>query len=215
MPVLWMAAALAAAGSHPAAKAATSPVGVYRLQGGPDSASEIALTPDGRFRFWLIEGALDARAEGRRTANGTTLRLVTIPKPVPPAFTPSGRARTGEAPLSVRVTWPDGRGIALVDLRVGFDDGPPVIGYTQEEGWTLPAEEKRAPRWVELGLDMYGVGYTRFAVDAAQANALSFALTPNGLGVLDFSTVDVKIAPGALLLSRGGGGVGRYVRKGR
>lgn len=187
--------------------------GTYRLQDGPDTASEIRLTRDGRFQFFLIEGALDLHAEGRWTAEGRRLRLVTLPKPVPPAFTAAAAAHTSEAPLTVRVTSPDGRGLALIDLRVGFDAGEPVEGYTQDEGWSFPAEEKRTPRWVELGLDMYGVGYTRFPVDAAKANALTFVMTPNGLDVMDFSDIQVDAVPGALLLRRAGGGeAGRYVR---
>ena len=192
---------------------AASVAGTYRLQGGPDTASEIRLTRDGRFGFWLMEGALDLHAQGSWSREGKKLHLVTMPKPVPPAFSAAAATKTSDAPLTVRVTWPDGRGIALIDLRVGFDAGAPLEGYTQDDGWSLPPEETRTPRWVELGLDMYGVAYTRFPIDAAKANALTFVLTPNGLGVMDFSDIEVKAVPGALLLRRAGGGeAGRYVR---
>jgi hypothetical protein len=193
-----------------AASPARGPAGDYRLAGGPDTASEIVLAPDGRFRFFLMEGAVDLHAEGRWTLVGNRLRLDTQPKPIPPAFTETATARTADAPLVLRVNAADGSGIAAIDLRIGFDSGPPIESYTQEDGWSLPADETRTPRWVELGLEMYGLGYTRFPIDTAKANALTFVLTPNGLGVETFEGVDIAVEPGALVFRRGGG-MGRYV----
>jgi hypothetical protein len=207
--LLLLAAAPAARSTH-----APGPAGHYRLAGGPDTASEILLKPDGRFAFFLMAGALDEHAEGRWTAQGRRIRLETLPKPRPPVFTAAGATRTAEGPLSIAVKWPDGRGIALIDLRVGFDTGAPAEGYTQDDGWTLDPAETRTPRWVELGLDMYGIGYTRFPIDPAKGNALAFTLTPNDLGVMDMTGVEVEAEPGALLF-RGPGGEGRYVRQGR
>jgi hypothetical protein len=196
------------------AKHAPGPAGHYRLSGGPDAASEIILKPDGRFAFFLMEGALDEHAEGRWTAEGRRIRLETLPKPRPPVFTAAAAGKTAEGPLSIAVKWPDGRGIALIDLRVGFDAGAPAEGYTQDDGWTLDPAETRTPRWVELGLDMYGIGYTRFPVDLAKGNALAFTLIPNDLGVMDFTGVEVEAVPGALIF-HGPGGEGRYVRQAR
>ena len=195
-------------------RAAPGPAGHYRLAGGPDVASEILLRPDGRFQFFLMEGALDEQAQGRWTAQGSRIKLVTLPKPVPPVFSAGPAARTAETPLKLRVTWPDGRGIALIDLRVGFDNGDPVESYTQEDGWSLEPGETRLPRWVELGLQMYGIGYTRFPVDLAKGNSLTFTLTPNGLGTMEFDDVEVEAEPGALIFRRGGQ-EGRYVRQPR
>jgi hypothetical protein len=192
----------------------SGPAGHYRLAGGPDAASEIVLKPDGRFAFFLMEGALDEHAQGRWTQQGSRIRLETLPKPRPPVFAAAGASRTAEGPLSVSVKWPDGRGVALIDLRVGFDTGAPVEGYTQDYGWTLDPAETRTPRWVELGLDMYGIGYTRFPIDLAHGNSLAFTLTPNDLGVMDFTGVEVEAVPGALIF-RGPGGEGRYVRQAR
>jgi hypothetical protein len=203
---------LAAAPAHH--RAAPGPAGHYRLAGGPDVASEILLRPDGRFQFFLMEGALDEQAQGRWTAEGNRIKLVTLPKPAPPVFSAGPAATTTEAPLKLRVTWPDGRGIALIDLRVGFDSGDPVQGYTQEDGWSLDPEETRAPRWVELGLDMYGVPYKRFPIDLSKGNSLAFTLTPNGLGTMEFDDVEVEAEPGALVFRRGGQ-EGRYVRQAR
>ena len=205
---------LLAAAAPPHHRAAPGPAGHYRLAGGPDVASEVLLRPDGRFRFFLIDGALDEQAQGRWTAEGSHIKLVTLPKPVPPVFSAGPATTTAEAPLKLRVTWPDGRGVATIDLRVGFDSGDPVESYTQEDGWSLDPGEKRAPRWVELGLQMYGIGYTRFPVDLAKGNNLAFTLTPNGLGTMEFDDVEVEAVPGALIFRRGGQ-EGRYVRQAR
>jgi len=211
---LAAAASLLLAAAPPHHRAAPGPAGHYRLAGGPDVASEILLRPDGRFRFFLMEGAVDEQAQGRWTREGSRIKLVTLPKPVPPVFSAGPTTKTAETPLKLRVTWPDGRGIATIDLRVGFDKGDPVESYTQEDGWSLDPAEKRAPRWVELGLQMYGIGYARFPVDLAKGNSLTFVLTPNGLGTMEFDDVEVEAQPGALVFRRGGQ-EGRYVRQPR
>jgi hypothetical protein len=182
-----------------------SPVGVYRLVGEHDAASGLALQSDGHFRYFLIYGALDEEAEGRWSVAGGRVTLTTEPKPVPPAFSRAESAKSGSAALAVRVRWPDGRGIALVDLRIGFDEGPPVEGYTQEDGWSLPAEEPRIPRWIELKVPMHPFTSPRYPIDLAAGNALAFTLIPNDLGKFDFEGIKVEVEPGALVVLRGGG----------
>ena len=105
---------------------ARSPAGDYRLVGEQDVASGIRLKPDGRFQYFLIAGALDEQAEGRWSAAGRTVTLVTEPKPTPPFFRQAEARRTDAAPLTVAVASPEGRGIAGVDLRIGFDRGEPI-----------------------------------------------------------------------------------------
>lgn len=196
--LLLLALASAATAREP------SPAGVYRLVGEQDAASALALRPDGRFQYFLAYGALDEQAEGRWSVADGLVTLVTEPKPVPPAFRRDRSGKTGSAPLSVSVHWPDGRGIALVDLRVGFGQGPPIEGYTQEDGWSLPAEEKRTPLWIELKVPMHEITSPRFAIDLATGNALAFSLTPNDLGILDFEGIRIEAADGALIVERGG-----------
>jgi hypothetical protein len=194
---------LLALASAPAA-AERSPAGVYRLTGEQDVASGLRLQPDGRFQYFLIAGALDEQAQGRWSAGSGVVTLVTEPKPVPPVFARAVTGRTDAAPLTVEVRWPDGRGIALVDLRIGFDQGEPVHGYTQEDGWSLPEEEKRAPRWIELKVPMHEFVSPRFPIDPEAGNALSFTLTPNDLGALDFEGIRIEKAGEALVMVRGG-----------
>jgi hypothetical protein len=181
-----------------------SPAGEYRLVGEQDVASGLRLQKDGRFQYFLIAGALDEQAEGRWSEAGGVVTLTTEPRPVPPVFEPSPPARTGTAKLTVEVRSPGGKGIAGVDLRIGFGEGEPVESYTQEDGWSLPAEETRTPRWIELGVPMHGLASPRFPIDLAAGNALAFTLVPNDLGVIDFTGVRVEKTKKALIVHRGG-----------
>jgi hypothetical protein len=183
---------------------AGGPAGHYRLVGEQDAASELALKPDGRFQYFLMYGALDEQAEGRWTVADGVVTLSTEPKPVPPVFRQDPASKTDPARLSIRVRWPDGRGVALVDLWVGFDQGPPLDGYTQEDGWSLPEEETRIPRWIQLRVPMHEFTSPRFPIDLATGNALAFTLVPNDLGVFDFQGVRVEAAKGALIVVRNG-----------
>jgi len=181
------------------------PAGHYRLTGEHDVVSELLIKPDGRFSYALIAGALDEQAEGRWRQEGDAIFLTTEPKPVPAAFSAGNATRTDAAPLTVRVVWPNGRGVAGTDLRIGFAEGNPLDDYTQEDGWALPAEELRTPIWVELSLRMFGLPASRFPIDVKAANALTFLLTPNDLGTFDFEAMRADIAPGRLVLHRGEG----------
>jgi hypothetical protein len=198
----------------PAAAKERSPAGDYRLAGEQDVASGLRLQPDGRFQYFLIAGALDEQAEGRWSAAGNAVTLVTEPKPVPPLFSQAQSRPTDAAALTVRVSSPENRGIAGVDLRIGFDDGAPVEAYTQEDGWSLPAEEKRTPRWIELAVPMHNLVSPRFPIDLAAGNALAFTLIPNDLGRFDFAGVRIEVDGKALLVERGGGRL-RYERVGK
>ncbi|MEA3010145.1 MAG: hypothetical protein QOJ91_1837 [Sphingomonadales bacterium] len=181
-----------------------SPAGSYRLVGEQDVASGLRLQPGGRFQYFLSAGALDEQAQGRWSVAGGVVTLITEPAPVPPVFEAARSTRTAEAALTVKVSSPSGDGIAGVDLRIGFDEGDPVADYTQEYGWSLPADEKRVPRWIELTVPMHGIVSPRFPIDLAAGNALAFTLVPNDLGVLDFGGIRVEVAKKALIVHRGG-----------
>jgi hypothetical protein len=188
----------------PAGAEERGPAGSYRLVGEQDVASGLMLRTDGRFQYFLSAGALDEHAQGRWSAAGGVVTLVTEPAPVPPVFTQGASSRTAAARLSVKVSSPGGGGIAGVDLRIGFDDGAPIEDYTQEGGWSLPADEKRTPRWIELKVPIHHVASPRFPIDLDSGNALAFTLAPNDLGILDFRGVKVELADGALVVHRDG-----------
>lgn len=210
--VVASAAAILLAFAVPAA-AGPGPEGRYRLRGEPDVASELVVRPDGSFAYFLAAGALDERAQGRWRREGDSIFITTEPKPEPAAFSAGAAALSRTAPLALRVVWPDGRGVAGVDLRVGFAEGGALDDYTQEDGWSLPAEERRTPAWVELSVPMHGLASPRFPVNPASANDLTFVLTPNDLGIVDFSDLRLDLEAGRLLMRRGGGTL-HYVRIG-
>jgi hypothetical protein len=187
-----------AASSGPGNAAAA---GRYRGNAGPDVAAQLELTPDGRFRFVLAAGSLDAHAEGRWTSDGRIVTLNTEPRPTAPAFAVGPVSRTAEYPLSILVNGPNGRGIASIDVRVGMADGRVLEGYTQDYGWQPGADEEvGTPRWVELSALVHGVPLRRFALDAAAGNAFSFTLVPNDLGVADFRDTEAAMTPEGLSL---------------
>jgi hypothetical protein len=202
---------LLAVGSGAQAGERRSPAGEYRLVGEQDVASGLRLRPDGRFQYFLIAGALDEQAEGRWSVADGLVVLATVPRPVPPRFEQAPAQRTDSASLTVKVSSPEGRGIAGVDLRVGFDRGEPIDAYTQEDGWSLPPEERRSPRWIELSVPMHRLASPRFAIDAAAGNALAFTLIANDLGKFDFTGVTIRAAKNELLVERDSSRL-RYVR---
>lgn len=196
-----------------AAPAAPSPVGHYRLQGVQDAASELVLRADGRFAYALAYGALDEEATGRWRRVGNRVFLTTVPKPVPPIFSPGKMAHTAAAPLTLHVTTPDGRGIPGVNFRVEFDTGDPLQDYiNNDEGWSLSGEEKRKPVAVTLAEPIYQLVSPRFPIDTDKANDLTFVLTPHDIGRFDFEDMPLDIAPGRLVMHRGGEPL-NYVRE--
>ncbi len=193
-------------GQHtlPSAQPANSWAGEYRMSQ-QELVAGIALNADGTFRYGLTVGSLDETASGRWTATDNHIQLINEPRPVPPAITAGPAMRDPKAGLSLKVIVPKGRGVAGVDLVVGFDDGDTVQDYTQVYGWTMPAEEKRAPRWVQFSLDSYGLRSPRFTIDLNVANTLTFILMPNDFGVVDFTGLPVEVDSNSLVIHRDGG----------
>ena len=228
--ILLTAAACTAAGSAPEKQAVANTVaeapaarpagpgyvavaGHYRLRDGPDSVSELLLQPDGRFEFGFSAGALDLQASGRWTSDGRSVILNTEPRPVSPVFSAGPVSHSNEAPLVIKVQDPNGRGLALIDVRVGIGDGRIVEGYTQDYGWQLTEPgDPRTVRWVELSLRMFGLPPQRFPLDGAAGNEFTFTLTPNDLGVQDFRDTMLPITREGLVLTLLGGS-GTYVRQ--
>ncbi|MEO5599241.1 MAG: hypothetical protein ABIQ66_11540 [Novosphingobium sp.] len=186
--------------------------GRYRLEGDHDAAGELLLRDDGRFEYGLAYGALDEHAEGRWVRHGNVIALTTLPKPVPPRFQLAPRSKPVPHSPTLHVTWPNGRGVAGVDFRIGFDVGSPIAAYTQEDGWSLPQEEHRIPRWIELVEPIYGIVSPRYPIAEGTSGTLNLMIIPNDIGAVDFSGMVVDVLPDELLIHRGRGEM-RFVRK--
>ena len=178
--------------------------GSYRSQVGPDTASELVLHPGGKFEYFLAAGSLDEHAEGSWSVEGKLLRLTTIPKPVPATFSAGPIASTAESAMALHVTGPSGKGIAGVHFTIGFDSGEDIASYTQEYGWSLDGSEERTPRWVEFSVPIYQLRSQRFSIDLSKGNDLTYVLTPNDLGKIDFTDTRIEIEPHRLIMHRNG-----------
>lgn len=174
--------------------------GRYRLAGSPDEVVAFELLADGRFRFMMAAGAVDARSEGRWASDGRTVTLNSWPRPTPPEFRAAPATRGGEAPWTILVSDPNGRGLAGVDLRVGLANGETEESYTQNYGWRSGTE----PRWVEISLAMYNIAPRRFELDGRQGNVFNFTLVPNDFGVIDFRDERFEISGRDLVSNRDG-----------
>ncbi len=204
MRTLFLTAALCALLAATPASAAPSLIGQYRLAEGPDVAGQLEIGADHRFRYMLSAGALDEQAAGRWETDGAKVCLYTEPRPVPPAFTLGPRSAPGRGSPTLLVKWPNGRGVALVDFVIGFDRGEALTGYTQDYGWTMPRADRRAPRWIELAVPMYGLKSPRLALDGKARGTINVLLTPNDLGVVDFQGACFEARDKGFVLPRGG-----------
>jgi hypothetical protein len=200
LPSAALLAACAAADAPAAAEDGPSLVGHYQLSA-IEQAGELLLTPDHRFQYAFTTGALDEHAAGRWEFVGGKTCLTTEPKPIPPAFTNAGAVTDTAAP-TLLVTLPNARGVPGVDFVIGFDTGEPVTGYTQEYGFTLPPDEARVPRWIQLHEPIYDIASPRFALDSMDHGKLRVVLTPNDVGTVDFEQACLEATADGVVLHR-------------
>jgi hypothetical protein len=187
-----------AAGAH-----ARDLAGRYRLAEGPDAAGALELTRDGRFGYELAVGALDERAQGRWVRRGAQACLTTQPTPKPPEFV--RLAPRGDQTATVLVEAEDGRGIGGVDVTVGFDSGDPATGYTQYYGWSLPEDETRSPRWIELNEPIHRFASPRLPLTPADRGHLRAMIVANDIGVVDFRDACFEAQSDGFVLRRAEG----------
>ena len=205
-----LAVALIAA---PAAAQSSPFVGEYSLAEGPDVGGGLLIRNDGRVHYMLAAGALDEQAEGRWEVRGDMICLTTDPKPVPPALEKGALVEVEGAVPTLLVTWPGGKGIPGVDFTIGFDSGDPMEDYTQTYGWTMPEDDKRIPRWVEVREPIYGITAPRFELAEADGGKLRVIIVPNDIGVVNFEGACAEKTERGLTLHRAEGDM-RFVRLG-
>ena len=210
MRTLLLAAALVAT----SATAQDSPfVGEYGLAEGPDVGGGLLIRNDGRFQYMLAAGALDEQAEGRWEVRGEMVCLTTDPKPVPPAMEKGPLLEVEGAVPTLLVTWPNGKGIPGVDFTIGFDSGDPAEDYTQLYGWTMPEDDKRTPRWIEVREPIYDITAPRYELTEADGGKLRVIIVPNDIGVVNFDGACAEKTERGVTLHRAEGDM-RFVRLG-
>jgi hypothetical protein len=178
-------------------------IGSYRLQDGPDVASELVLREDGTYAYWLMAGALDEASAGRWSLADDKLSLTTEPKPVPPEFRQAELSPEGDG-VRLEVNWPNGKGIAGIDFVIGLADGETLEGYTQSDGWEAPSAPASEPRWIELREPVNRITSPRFALPPG-ARTLRFTLIPNDIGMVDLTGSTIERDGPRLTLRRSEG----------
>jgi hypothetical protein len=165
----------------------------------------IRLNEDGTFQYGLTVGALDERAQGRWEAAGNRIKLTSEPRPVAPTITPAKIETAPGKPFAIRVVAPNGHEVAGIDLRIEFDSGDPLDSYMAGEPWSLPAGERRVPRFVTFNWASYRLQSSRLPLDAKAGSVAVFTLTPNDFGVIDLSDAPAEIVGDTLILHRAEG----------
>lgn len=202
MRTLLLAAALIAA---PAGAQDSPWVGEYSLAEGPDVGGGLLIRNDGRFQYMLAAGALDEQAEGRWEARGDRVCLTTDPKPIPPTLEKGALIEVEGAVPTLLVTWPGGKGVPGVDFTIGFDSGDPAEDYTQVYGWTMPEDDRRIPRWIEVREPIYDITAPRFILAEADGGKLHVIIKPNDIGVVNFEGACAEKTERGLTLHRAEG----------
>lgn len=181
------------------ALAADCPNGMFMAAAGPDTASALEINKNGSFRYMLSEGAVDESAQGRWTCDAGTLLLTTTPPPKQPQFTLGKLAENAGDGFSVRVVWPDGRGIAGVDFVLELDSGAPIEDYTQASGWSGDLGGRK-PRSISVSEPFYGTASPAFPLTSSDRQQIEIILTPNDMGKADFRNVLVTQDGSGLVL---------------
>lgn len=193
---------LIALGAAPA-QASGCLTGMFVAAAGPDTASALEISEDGKFRYMLSEGAVDESAEGRWTCDNGTLRLNTTPTPKAPQFTLGKVEQDASKAFSISVTWPNGRGIAGVDFILELDSGAPITDYTQSSGWSGDLDGRK-PRALRVSEPFYGTASPVFPLSGDAGQQVEIILTPNDMGKADFrDTLVTQDGSGLVLHWRG------------
>lgn len=190
--------------SHADANTPSSLAGDY-VHSEMELIAGIRLNPDGTFLYGLTVGSLDERAQGRWKASGNRIELTSDPRPVPPTITPGRTEVAAGKPFALRVLAPNGSDVPGVDLELEFDTGEPLRSYLAGEAWTLPADERRVPRFVTFSMPSYRLQSERLPLKAKTGTVATFTLIPNDFGVADLTGSQLEVQGDTLTLHRAEG----------
>lgn len=172
-----------------------------------EMAAGLRLKPDGTFEYGLTVGSLDEWAQGRWTRAGQRIELVSDPRPIAPTITAGRIEEAPGEPFAIRLLAPNGRDIPGVDLQIDFDTGEPFESYLSGGPWSLPAEERRQPRFVTFSMNAYRIHSGRLSLRAEAGTIATFLLTPNDFGVVDLTGTYLEPDGDALVLTRPDGSI--------
>ena len=169
--------------------------------------AELALLPDGHFRYQLAYGALDESARGTWEFKEGAVYLTTVPAVVPPHF----------AVLSDK---PDPRGglwitlsnaaimeglVQTVYLLYGdappSDKNPPAVADVAPDGH-VPLPNNRMPRAIILAIPIVSVIDKPIPLTGTGGHHLTVRFEPNDIGKADFRALRLDIQDGVLVMTR-------------
>lgn len=191
-PVLAPVLAVAAAAEPVAQDQAPPPVepGEYHDRSSFEAFHGLRLHADGTYEWLLSVGAMDRRSSGTWAAQNGAAILTTLPVPVAPEFRRDPDDTATGAPFLL-VTWPNGRGIAGIDLTLSCADGQRIDDYTQTDGWSLAPGQCPDPVSIDLAEPIHDVGPAGFDIRGSKGG-LRFTLVPNDFGMADLTGTQVR-----------------------
>jgi hypothetical protein len=181
-PLAIMAAVFLSSQPSPA-QAPADVAGTYNGSD-PDIGTELRLEPNGRFEYHLSYGALDERAQGTWTRDGTGVVLTSDPVKAP-VFQFLG-AQTGDgAELVVTLDAPRQLPLQLFSAFLQQPDGN-VAEVTFADGpLHIPVISGKAPFSIAIALPAYQVASQPYAISPG-TRAMRFRFVPNDLGKIAF-----------------------------
>jgi hypothetical protein len=165
-----------------------------------ETATALEIEPDGRYRWFYSQGALDLTSEGSWIREGDRITLTSDPFS-PPRFDFAGRREGKGATLGVEVATGRGDPIPAVDVLLRYRSGREVSSHTDAEGRleaTLPSGETLEA--VTLSIAAFELRSEPFKLSAKAGEVLSFRFEPNDLGKQAFNRESVLVTKTGLLL---------------
>jgi hypothetical protein len=187
-----------------AAKSLPTPAGDYYLQGVREVGSQIRLSANGKFEYFLSYGSEDQSVSGRWRKEGKFIVLEAAPLPEPSFTTVKlspelDRIDDKDAP-------PDMAMVKIVSSQLGltwsnmvitaeFANGKIRSGTTGRNG-TLLFVKRTEPEWLDLPIVRIAVEYPPakvakrwFAMDSKQTKAMLVEFEPGNLSAQAFKTL--------------------------
>ena len=169
--------------------------------------AELALLPDGHFRYELAYCALDESASGTWEVKDGAVFLTTVPAVVPPHF----------AVLSDK---PDPRGGLWITLSNGAvmeglvqtvyllysdappsNENPPAVAEVAADGH-VPLPNNRMPRAIILEIPVVPIIDKPIPITGTGGHHLTVRFEPNGIGKADFRAQRLDVKDGVLVMTR-------------
>lgn len=174
------------------AMASTDVAGRYELTDTRETASELALHPDGTFDFALIYGAGDFWAKGKWTRDGDSVVLDSTGEEKQKVRLLRSGTHSGD--FRVRVQGPGGAPAQHMEITIAAADGRGTE-RTDHDGYAVFPEVK--PRTVAVHVPVYDVDFGPVEVKDGHNNFV-FELDGKAITELRLKSKRLRIASGAL-----------------